>query len=154
MTSTNIPGLSNDAYADRLLNAAPAAGLHQDAPGESDKPEVLADPVASMLGLLERIRLALVDGRPTGEEVKRVVSVTATPQEVTLDVVSYTMFNDGPNEVYTGQQGPQVDTVSGLNPPLNPGDSDAVNFGRRTEVRFWIVCASGETASVRIRGVG
>ena len=150
-------GLSNDDYADHMLGRMPAADLHQDGEGGPAGPAQgapeLDNATVAILSGLERIHAALIDGRPEGIEVKRVLSVTATPQLVELDVVSYTLFNDGANAVFTSASGPQMVTNSSFNPPLNSGDADAITFGRRTKVVFWIACATGETATVRIRGM-
>lgn len=104
-------------------------------------------------GRLEHLTRALVEDKPIGLEVNKVLHVTDQEQEVSFWAVSYTMYNDGTGSVYTQDKGTGTFAKdSTRNPPLRMNEPQVVNFGRRTNVNFLIACASGETATVRIRG--
>lgn len=79
------------------------------------------------------------------------ISVTDVPTEVRFDVIGYTLFNDGPNTIFTSDYGPAIST--GGESGLESGDSDVKNLVAPRRVIFWIVCAALETATVRIRGL-
>ena len=113
-------------------------------------------PEMAMFILLDEIagRLAAVEGilknqQAEGHFYNITLSVTAVPQEVRFKAFGYTLFNDGANEVYTSEQ-QNVDTGSRAG-AIQAKASDQVSFGAIVDTRFWIACASGETASVIIR---
>lgn len=87
-----------------------------------------------------------------GNAWTRVVDVTEIPKRVVFEAHSYTLFNDGTATIFTEPNGPQVITDSSIVAGVDQGDQDYVALGSRRTVEFWIACAEGETARVRIRG--
>ena len=87
--------------------------------------------------------------RAHGLRHTRIISVTDVPQIVVFDAIAYTLYNDGPNTVYTSDQGPQV--MTGVEAGLASGESDYVDLRRRQPTQFWVACASAGTASLRLR---
>jgi hypothetical protein len=106
---------------------------------------ILLDEVAGKLSdVIELLKQQI----PSGHIVSSSVFVTDEPVEVNLGLwVKTTLYNDGPDDiyVYNNRQFPSTQDAA-----LKMGDSLPVDKGRRTAERFYLVCASGGTATVRI----
>lgn len=119
-----------------------------------DKTKVTPEVLQSIL--LDEIagRLAAIQDRldkavPLHYVVSKIVSVTEVPTEVNLGVwVKATLFNNtGSNNVYVYNTRQIADSRDAY---LAAGDSLPLDKGERTTDRFYLVCAAGGTATVRI----
>ena len=104
-------------------------------------------------GRLARLTDLTQDTIALGHRFTRLISVTDVPRKIAFQAIGYTMYNNGnsASAVYTTDEGPQV--MTGLEAGLDPGDSEYVSLRTRQEVVFWIQCAAGGTATVRIRAL-
>jgi len=106
---------------------------------------IMLDEIA---GRLAKIQEHLEKQVASGYVVSTSVSVTDEPIEVNLGVwVKATLFNDGDDGVYVYNTRQMPNTRDAA---LKKGDSLPIDKGERTTDRFYLVCKSGETATVRI----
>jgi len=112
-----------------------------------------------MTGRLAQLTELIEKQTAIGNRFTRTISVTDAPQRVAFEAIGYSLFNDGADPdpgdgtdtVYTSDSGPQVNTE--WEAGLKRGDSESVDLRIRQRVEFWIACAAGGTATVRLRAM-
>jgi len=101
-----------------------------------------------LLGRMITIQELLENQVPVYHLVSTIVSVTDVPTEVNLGTwVDCTMYNDGADNVYIYNQWNLPGTDDSY---LASGENLKIDNNQRTNKRFYLVCASGGTATVRI----
>lgn len=99
--------------------------------------------------LLGRIATRLDERVPEGEPDEREIAVTEKATDIDVSWFSFTLFNDGPGNVFVGWNNKLFPTV-----PIKKGESYTVDGIKRGGIQLVRVkCSKGETASVRIKAL-